>query len=73
VQSELPPNRLRELRESKGIKRYDLAARWRVDPSTIARWERGETPMPDVCKLDLAALYGVSVPHLMGWPEPAAA
>ena len=71
--SALPPNRLRELRESAELKLYDISARLRVDPSTVHRWEAGKSPVPDEAKLSLAELYGVTVAYLMGWPEQAAA
>lgn len=70
---EASQNRLRELRKSKGLKLYDIAARYRKDPSTVARWERGQAMVPDEIKLDLAAFYEVTVANLMGWPESVAA
>jgi transcriptional regulator with XRE-family HTH domain len=73
MQSQLPANRLRELREARGLKPYDIAARLRVDPSTVWRWETRGGSVPDQAKLDLAAFYGVSVAHLMGWDETEAA
>lgn len=75
MQRRLPPNRLRELREAHDppLKPYDIAARYRVDPSTVARWESGRTPVPDHIKLDLAAFYGVTPAYLAGWPEQVAA
>lgn len=69
----LPPNRLREVREAHGLMRYDIAARFRVDQSTVGRWEKALSPVPDTVKLDLAELYGVTPAYLMGWPEQAAA
>ena len=70
VQSiDLPANRLRELREAAGLKHYDIAARFRVDPSTVYRWERGASPIPDEIKLALATMFEVPASHLMGWEE----
>lgn len=69
----LPPNRLRELREAKGLKPYHIAARYSFDPSTVWRWETGRSDVPDEIKLRLAELYGVTPAYLMGWPEQAAA
>lgn len=66
----LPPNRLAELRRGAGFKLYDIASKLRVDPSTVYRWERGDTTMPDSHKLTLARLYGVSPAYLMGWDSP---
>ena len=65
----LPANRLRELRQNHGLKLYDISARFRVEPSTVNRWETGRSAVPDASKLDLADLYGVTVAYLMGWPE----
>lgn len=62
------PNRIRELRETNELERYDLAARIRVDQATIGRWETGAT-IPDNRKRQLAELFGVSRAHLMGWDE----
>lgn len=73
VQRERPPNRLRELREDRDLKRYDIAALYRVDQSTVYRWEAGLSAVPDDVKLELADFYGVTVARLMGWPETAAA
>lgn len=63
-------NRLRELRESQGLKRYDISAALRVDQSTISRWENGGT-IPDRQKQRLAELLKVSITELMGWEVPA--
>jgi transcriptional regulator with XRE-family HTH domain len=73
VQSKRRPNRLRELREARDLKRHDIAARLRVDPSTVYRWEDGRAQVPDEAKLNLAKFYGVTVSYLMGWPESSAA
>lgn len=63
----LPPNRLRELRNRAGLKIYDVSAMLRRDPATIARYENGETTIPDELKLALAQHYSVSPEYLMGW------
>lgn len=68
-----PENRLRELREARELERYDISARFRVDPATVSRWERGISTIPDAVKLELADFYGVTPAYLMGWPETAAA
>ena len=69
LRGQLPANRLRELREEFGYKLYDVATRLRADPSTIHRWEQGRSPVPDEAKFALSELYGVTIAHLMGWPE----
>jgi len=71
MQSELPPNRLKELREARGWKPYNVAHMIGADPSTVYRWETGQSKMPDRMKLKLADLYGVTIAYMMGWPEHA--
>ena len=61
----LPSNRLRELREQRGLKLYDIAALVRRDPSMISRYETGESPVPEPVWRILAPFYGVSVDFLM--------
>jgi transcriptional regulator with XRE-family HTH domain len=60
------------LRLTRDLKLYDLAAHLRVDPATIHRWERGESPVPDWAKLALSEFYEVDPARLMGWDEVAA-
>lgn len=61
-------NRLRELREAAGLKPYDVAAKLRVNQSTVSRWERGGT-IPDDHKQALADLFDVTRSYLMRWDE----
>lgn len=69
-------NRLRELRELRGLKRHELAVEFGVDPSTIYRWETGAELGDEDMKAKVAEFFGVSREHLMGWdresPEPLA-
>lgn len=67
------PNRLLALRTDADLTQLQLGAKVGVDPSTIARWETLEGSIPDARKVQLAALFGVSVDHLMCWPEREAA
>ena len=60
-------NRLRELREAKGLKRHELAVDLDVDPSTVYRWETGSAEMDDETKGIVAKYFGISREHLMGW------
>ena len=71
MQSKESPNRLRQLREGRDLKLYDLASALRVDTSTIYRWEQGNA-IPDRRKLQLADFFGVPVAYLMGWEQEAA-
>lgn len=66
-------NRLRELRESRKLKRHELAVELGVDPSTVYRWETGKGEMDDDTKIKVAAHFEVTPGYLMGWPEGAAA
>lgn len=62
--------RLRELRESRGLDREDVAAATKQAPETIARYERGERqPRVDELRI-LAKLLGTSVGYLSG-DEPS--
>lgn len=68
-------NRLRELREAKGLELYDIAAHVRKSEPMISRYERGESEPPLPILRRLASFYGVTVEYLMGWDqdlEPAA-
>ena len=71
-----PPNRLAELREAKGLIRSEVAGHLRIDQTTLYRWERGATTIPDDAKTKLAKLFGVTRAYLMRWeddePEVAA-
>lgn len=66
-------NRLAEIRGEAGLSRAALARELEVDQATVWRWENGERNLSDETKLRLAARFDVSVPYLMGWPEPKAA
>jgi transcriptional regulator with XRE-family HTH domain len=65
----IPQNRVRELRKARGLKPHDLAAKLRVDTSTITRWESGRGAIPDHRKIQLANLFDVSVAYVMGWSK----
>jgi transcriptional regulator with XRE-family HTH domain len=65
----MPENRIRELRDEHGMSQAALAGHMEVDGSTVSRWERGKQPIPDVAKVRIAELFGVSVPWLMGWTD----
>ncbi len=59
-------NRLRTLREQRGITREELAVALRVSPNTIYTWERGMvTPSLEYAAL-LAEFFGVSIDFLAG-------
>jgi transcriptional regulator with XRE-family HTH domain len=70
MQKQLPPNRLRALREERGLKLVHLAVLCDVDVSTISRWENGEIPQKYLAVL--AAKFDVDVPYIAGWTQTAA-
>lgn len=60
------PERLRQLREHRRIKRYVLSERCGLHSDAVRRYEMGEaTPSMDALK-SLADELGVSVDYLMG-------
>jgi DNA-binding transcriptional regulator YiaG len=70
--SPVTPNRIGWYRESLDLSPRQLSMR--LDPTgngphdtTISRWERGDTGVPDQFKLRLAEIFGCSVVWLMGW------
>lgn len=66
----MPQNRIREIREQRGLSQTKLALMLGVHPASVSRWESGKQGVPDVMKQHLAEVLRVSVPHLFGWDEP---
>ena len=57
--------RLRELRERKGLTQTELAKRLGVGRTTVTLWERGDNhPRIDML-VDLAKILGVKVDYLL--------
>lgn len=73
VQRQPPPNRLRELRQKHNLKLHEVSTLVGRGESVVWRYEKGLTAVPDDAKLKLAAHFGVSVEHLMGWDQEEAA
>jgi transcriptional regulator with XRE-family HTH domain len=67
MQTQLPPNRLRELLERRNLRLIDVAALCRVDQTTARRWQNGVIPQQYLPAI--ARLLGVSVPYLAGWTD----
>lgn len=63
-------NRIRELREKRGLRLIHVAAEFEVDQSTAWRWEQG-TPPADVIPR-LARFLGADPSYMMGWESEAA-
>ena len=63
------PNRLRELREQRGLTRMALALRLNPPTTerTVARWEALDVAIPDERKVELARLFRVAVGELIDW------
>jgi transcriptional regulator with XRE-family HTH domain len=64
---ETPPNRLKELRQAKGLSRRDLAVGIDVTEDRIRQLEKPEAGIPTQHAPTLAAILGVDPAHLMGW------
>ena len=57
--------KLKELRERKGLTMRDVAAKIDIDPSYISKIEKGKAPSLDKLK-KLADLYGTTIASLFG-------
>jgi len=68
---EQPTNRLKELREEKGLERHDVCAHLRecglpASEDTVRRLERGEDLIPTKYFAALVELLDCTVDHLLG-------
>lgn len=63
------PNRIAELRKVQGITPTEIGYRLGVTETTVRRWENRTSGIPDRHKVELADLFGVSVPWLMHWED----
>lgn len=57
----ITPQELRERRLALGLATKELAALYKVDPATIARWENGSKPISVAGAVELALRYLESV------------
>lgn len=60
-------NRLKELRKSRKMTRVELAEKLGVTKLTILNWEHGTHEIKGSNAKKLADLFGVSIPHLLGY------
>lgn len=67
------PNRIRELREGKGLSQAQLAEELSVHMNTVGNWEDGTTEPKSSNLADMARLFGCSVEHVMGLPDQMSA
>lgn len=60
--------KLKELRKAEKISQLELSKRLSVSRSTIAMWEQGTNPDPEMLK-NIADVFNVSVDYLLGREE----
>lgn len=54
-------NKLKQLREEKGISQLELSKKIGVSPSSITMYEQGERVPRDYVKIKIAEYFGVTV------------
>lgn len=64
------PNRIKELRISKGITQHKLAEILGVSAQTVTHWEKGDIEPHTADLSHMADYFGVSVDYLLGREEP---
>lgn len=67
VHTQPPRNRLRDLRQARGLSTMDVASACKVYPSTVSRWEDNDIPRRHV--VTVAGLVRATVPYLDGWVD----
>lgn len=58
--------RLKELRQQRGLSQMQLAEQTGISQSAIAKWELGKTEPGASALITLAAFFGESVGYLLG-------
>jgi len=61
--------RIRALREKRGLKQRDIAGALQISAQAVSKWERGENAPDIAVLLDLSKLLGVSSDALLGRGE----
>lgn len=61
--------RIKGLREKRGLKQRDVAGALQISAQAVSKWERGENAPDIAVLLDLSKLLGVSVDALLGRGE----
>ena len=59
-------NRVKLLREARGLTQRDLAARLNVTPATVAQWETGVNGLSLKNAVALADLFGCTLDAILG-------
>lgn len=62
-------NRIRELREQKGLQQKELAVDLGISQPTVSDWEAGRKVPSAKSTMKLSKYFGVSVEYLMGEEE----
>jgi len=65
--------RLRQLREERGLTQIGLGARFRLSHATINRYELGRRKPDQEMQIQLADFFGVSMDYLLGRSDERAA
>lgn len=58
-------NRIKELRQERGMNQNELALKMNVSQQTISRIENGETSLPADLLVDLSKYFSVSVDYIL--------
>lgn len=59
-------NRLRVLREDRGISQAQLAKDWNTSPSAISSWENGTNQMDYSMLIKASSYYNISIDYILG-------
>jgi len=59
-------NRLKKVREERGIRQADLAKELEISQSTLSNWERGVHDLDNDSLKKAASYFGVSTDYLLG-------
>ena len=62
-------NRIKLLREQKGVRQWDMAEELGVSQGTLSNWERGAHSPDNNTLLILADYFGVTTDYILGKPE----
>lgn len=58
-------NRLRVLREDRGISQAQLAKDWNTSPSAISSWENGTNQMDYAMLIKASSYYNISIDYIL--------
>ena len=58
--------RLKELRQEKGLSIHELANEVKISVASLCRWENGQSDVKGYHLIMLAKYFGVTIDYLMG-------